>query len=133
MGDGPFPSTMAYRFGAWSADSQPEVVVQWAFDVPHDRQRLSLQVRALAQSGRPGCLLARNDTLVEDSLAGEAKWMQQHWHPMLEEQHAVLEGLLESQVVQVHMDGEPVAERDLQVTQLLSIRQKLLELLRLLQ
>jgi len=111
-----FPSTTALRFGAWASDG--DVIARWDFDEWHHPQRLSMQVRALALTNRPACLL-RQWTVLEESgrearilsghlgwegsLVGEASWMREHWHPLLEEERAVLGGAQAHRVVQVDM------------------------------
>merc|ERR1719291_1525196 len=87
---GSFPSTMAFRYAAW------------AFEAYHHPERLSMQVRAMATSRRPASLLLDDAAQRpgaagapahgrEGSLVGEAAWMRQHWHPLLGEEHGVLE------------------------------------------
>jgi hypothetical protein len=97
-----FPSAAAFRFGAWLA-RDADVVARWDFEAWHHPQRLSMQVRALAFSGRPACLLERwtvldkagANTTVQDgarwdsSLVGEAAWMRTNWYPYLAEERAV--------------------------------------------
>jgi hypothetical protein len=94
-GEGDLPSTMALRYGAWSSDA--EVIAQWDFDDVHHPNRLSMQVRALASAGRPASLdlgdqedgaAARGR---EASIVGEAAWMREHWHPLLDEERGALE------------------------------------------
>lgn len=110
-----FPSVTALRFGAWSAEDA-QVVVHWDFEAWHHPQRLSLQARALAYSARPGCVLKEGKTASEggiraETLAGEAQWMQQNWHPLLNEQFAVLQGLQQDQIVQVSLDDVEGVDR----------------------
>merc|ERR1719333_1840236 len=50
-----YPSATAFRFGAWKSDA--DVVARWDFDVWHNPKQLSMQVRALALSGRPASVL----------------------------------------------------------------------------
>ncbi|CAK0848786.1 unnamed protein product, partial [Prorocentrum cordatum] len=50
-----FPSTMAFRYAAWT--SRAQVIAQWDFEAYHHPERLSMQVRAMASSRRPGSLL----------------------------------------------------------------------------
>mmetsp|Transcript_96444 Transcript_96444/g.241838 ORF Transcript_96444/g.241838 Transcript_96444/m.241838 type:complete len:688 (-) Transcript_96444:98-2161(-) len=108
--EGDFPSTTALRFGAWASDA--DVIVHWSFREWHDPQRLSLQVRALAYTLRPACVLRRRlgpETEREEdawdaTLAGEAAWMREHWHPLLAEQQAVLLGAEARHLVELDMD-----------------------------
>jgi hypothetical protein len=93
-----FPSAAAFRFGAYLAQ-RIDVIARWDFAAWHHPQRLSAQVRALAFSGRPACLLKQwtlldntgaNITTVEgvfwdSSLVGEASWMQSNWYPLVGE------------------------------------------------
>jgi len=94
-GEGDLPSTMALRYGAWSSDA--EVIAQWDFDDVHHPDRLSLQVRALAVAKRPASLdLGDPEDGApaagrEASIVGEAAWMREHWHPLLDEERGVLE------------------------------------------
>jgi hypothetical protein len=99
-----FPSAAALRFGAWIA-RDADIVARWDFNAWHHPHRLSLQVRALALSGRPASLLKRwtivNETganvTVDDgeywdsSLVGEASWMRANWYPYMEEERGALE------------------------------------------
>lgn len=104
-----FPSAMALRFGAWSAGKDAQVIMHWDFEAWHHPQRVHLQVRALAYSARPACVLtegafsAKGD-IQEETLAGEAKWMHENWHPLLDEQLSMLQDLQQDQVVQVSID-----------------------------
>jgi len=93
--EGEFPSTMAYRFGAYIADA--DIIARWDFDAWHHPDRLAMQVRALAHKARPVNRLVawtvRNGTedsrsepgadIGEASLVGEKAWMAEHWHPLL--------------------------------------------------
>jgi len=54
-GDDTFPSSMALRYGAWFSDS--DIIARWELDAFHHPRRLAMQVRALATSSRPACLL----------------------------------------------------------------------------
>lgn len=99
------PSTTAMRFGAWSAGEDAEVIFHWEFEARHDPDRLGLQVRALALGGRPGCLLEKGGDYQEETLAGEAKWMQRHWYPHMAYQRDSLKVWEESQIVEVDMDS----------------------------
>jgi len=104
--DGDFPSSAALRFGAWSASDDTQVVAHWDFHTKHQRDRLLLEVNALAFASRPACVLrhpsARSEGDIQvATLVGEAKWMRRHWHPLLNEQREFLEALEEDQLVQV--------------------------------
>jgi len=103
--EGMFPSTTALRFGAWSVGEDAEAIFHWDVEDSHHPQRLSLQVRALALSARPGSLIENDGSFREESLGGEVKWMQRHWYPLLEGQHQTLQGMQESQIVQVRLDS----------------------------
>lgn len=101
--DPDYPSASTFRFGAWNADAQ--VIARWDFDAWHHRQRLSLQIRAMASAERPISLLrewsvrgSSGDLRVvsggrnwDTSLVGEAAWMREHWYPSLEEGRVALE------------------------------------------
>lgn len=93
---GHFPSTAAFRYGAWSSDA--EVVARWDFGAWHHPRRIAMQVRAMALAARPAGLLAKqslpgsstsgagkplNETGDEASLMGERTWMWEHWYPEL--------------------------------------------------
>jgi hypothetical protein len=91
-----FPSAIAFRFGAYLAKDK-DIIARWDFGAWHHPQRLSAQVRAMAYSGRPACLLKQwtlldnsgaNVTTVEgvfwdSSLVGETNWMRSMWYPLL--------------------------------------------------
>jgi hypothetical protein len=91
-----FPSTTAFRYGAWLA-KDADIIARWDFGAWHHPQRLSAQVQALAFSGRPACLLKQwtlldstgaNVSTVEginwdSSLVGEAAWMRSNWYPLM--------------------------------------------------
>ena len=94
------PSTMALRYGAWT--SKADVIAQWDFEAWHHPDQLSMQVRAMAMSGRPGSLVMDREPLdkiqagahidvLEGSLIGEAAWMREHWHPLLNEERGLME------------------------------------------
>lgn len=116
--EGQFPSTASLRYGAWSA-ADADVIARWNFDEWHHPDRLSMQVRALALTSRPASLLKRwtilagaepgNKTVVSDdlgwegALVGEAKWMGEHWMPLLGEERAILAGVQAHAVAQVDM------------------------------
>jgi hypothetical protein len=115
--DGKFPSTTAYRFGAYVADA--DVIARWDFDAWHHPDRLAMQVRALAHKTRPvNRLLAwtlRNGTedsrsepdesVGEASLVGEKAWMAEHWHPLLGDETATLTSAHLRYLVQLDMPG----------------------------
>jgi hypothetical protein len=93
------PSTMALRYGAWT--SKADLIAQWDYEAWHHPDRLSMQVRALAMSRHPGSLVvdpkSQNSTTglkiqaMEGSLIGQAGWMREHWHPLLDEENGLLE------------------------------------------
>lgn len=109
-----YPSAAAYRFGAWVA-RDADVVARWDFAAWHHPHRLSMQVRALASSARPACLLDRWTTLNDkgnqstavgglhwdSSFVGEAAWMREHWYPDMKEEHAVIAGAHAREVVKL--------------------------------
>eukprot|EP00445_Apocalathium_hangoei_P009453 CAMPEP_0203873664 /NCGR_PEP_ID=MMETSP0359-20131031/19863_1 /ASSEMBLY_ACC=CAM_ASM_000338 /TAXON_ID=268821 /ORGANISM="Scrippsiella Hangoei, Strain SHTV-5" /LENGTH=757 /DNA_ID=CAMNT_0050792365 /DNA_START=123 /DNA_END=2397 /DNA_ORIENTATION=- len=109
-----FPATTDLRYGAWAADGA-DVVASWAFDEWHHPERLSMQVRALAFSSRPACMLRLQAAAgeaseeegstgpSEETLLGEKEWMREHWHPWLQEQNAVLKSAQAFQVVELDM------------------------------
>jgi len=114
FGDGEFPSTTAFRYGAWSADA--DIIAHWDFDEWHHPDRLAMQIRALGLTGRPASILkqwtvlqeGQQSTLFagvgwEGSLVGEAKWMHEHWHPLLQEERVVLESGRDHHLAQVAM------------------------------
>lgn len=115
--DGKFPSTTAFRFGAYVADA--DIIARWDFDAWHHPDRLSLQVRALAQKTRPvSRLLAwtlRNGTedtrsdpdesIGEASLVGEKAWMAEHWYPLLGDETSTLTSTHLRYLVQLDMPG----------------------------
>lgn len=110
-----FPSAAAYRFGAWIA-RDADVIARWDFNAYHHPHRLSLQVRAMAYSQLPACLLKRwtvldksgaNSTTEEgehwdNSLVGEAAWMRSNWYPYIAEERAAFEAHA-SKVVRLDM------------------------------
>merc|ERR1711871_588975 len=55
-----FPSDPALRYAAWASDA--DIVAQWDFDEWHDPNRLGLQVKAMAHSGRHACVLSTSST-----------------------------------------------------------------------
>jgi hypothetical protein len=88
-----FPSNKALRYGAWSADA--DIVARWEFEDWHDPSRLSMQVRALAATARPACILGRKPdqpssgspdqqhVVADSSLLGAKAWMKVYWQPFL--------------------------------------------------
>lgn len=104
-GGGEFPSTAALRFGAWSSNA--DVIAYYNVQEFQHPQRLSLQVRALAYSSRPACImrgLPNQGAVADDStLLGEASWMKEHWHPLLKEQQDVLQVAEARHVVELDM------------------------------
>jgi len=116
--DGKFPSTTAYRFGAYVADDA-DIIARWDFDAWHHPDRLKMQVRALAHKTRPVTrVLAwtlRNGTedtrsepdqsIGEASLVGEKAWMAEHWHPLLGDETSTLTSAHLRYLVQLDMPG----------------------------
>jgi uncharacterized membrane-anchored protein YhcB (DUF1043 family) len=112
-----WPSTTAYRFGAYVADA--DVIARWDFDAWHHPDRLSMQVRALAHKNRPvNRLLAwtlRNGTkdvraepdesIGETSLVGEKVWMSEHWYPLLGDETSTVTSAHLRSLVQLDMPG----------------------------
>jgi len=94
--NGAVPSTLALRFGAWSAEA--DIIARWDFiSSGHQPQRLAMQVHALATAVRPACLMKQLDDVSDtkisgdpSSIIGEISWMREHWQPLLKEEHAVL-------------------------------------------
>jgi len=117
-GEGGFPSTTTLRYGAYSADA--DIIVNWKFAAWHHPERLALQVRALAFAERPASTLRRNqphqqqqkeeehkeevpEEAWDESLAGEAAWMRENWHPLLSEQRSVTLDNQAHELVEVDM------------------------------
>lgn len=107
-----FPSATAMRYAAWT--SKADVIARWDLYEFHHTERLSMQVRALASAARPGCVLQRPALRAakggevgefwEESLIGEAAWMQKHWHPYLgTSDQSVLEGAQGYHMVEVEL------------------------------
>merc|ERR1719401_2905185 len=86
-------ATLAFRYGAWLA-GDADVIAHWDFFAWYHPERLATQVRALAFSGRPACLLDSWTVLdgktdqrsvvsegdqSEDTLVGEASWIRRYW------------------------------------------------------
>eukprot|EP00418_Pyrodinium_bahamense_P076310 CAMPEP_0179073022 /NCGR_PEP_ID=MMETSP0796-20121207/32356_1 /TAXON_ID=73915 /ORGANISM="Pyrodinium bahamense, Strain pbaha01" /LENGTH=738 /DNA_ID=CAMNT_0020770201 /DNA_START=121 /DNA_END=2337 /DNA_ORIENTATION=- len=107
----PFPSTSGMRYGAWVTDA--DAIARWDFDEWHHPHRLSLQVRAMALSSRPACLLqpagdAINGLSREASIVGEAAWMRRHWKPLASDEWEVLAGVQAHRVVELrHAEALP--------------------------
>jgi hypothetical protein len=124
-----YPSTAAFRFGAWKSDA--EVIARWDFDAWHNPKQLSMQVRALALSGRPACVLKRwsvrgraggaldhrtaegGDDRADAALVGEAVWMRQHWYPLLDGLNIAASTARAHHVVQVDMPTLNIYDEDL--------------------
>jgi len=109
-----FPSDPALRYAAWASDA--DVVAQWDFDEWHDPSRLSLQVRAMAHTGKHACVLSTSSTShsQEDeakeisvvSLVGERSWMKEHWHPFSRRKLEVTETFLAGELVELNMQNK---------------------------
>jgi hypothetical protein len=109
-----FPSNPALRYAAWSSDA--DVIAQWDPDEYHDPDRLSLQVRAMAFANKHACVLSTKSTshsqeeeetkeLHHVSLMGERSWMQQHWHPLSDEESRVTEEFKAGEIVELDMQN----------------------------
>eukprot|EP00747_Dinoflagellata_sp_TGD_P024884 gnl/TRDRNA2_/TRDRNA2_130867_c0_seq1.p1 gnl/TRDRNA2_/TRDRNA2_130867_c0~~gnl/TRDRNA2_/TRDRNA2_130867_c0_seq1.p1 ORF type:complete len:555 (+),score=107.00 gnl/TRDRNA2_/TRDRNA2_130867_c0_seq1:48-1712(+) len=91
-GNEQLPSTTGLRYGAWSA-GDADVIARWDFGEQHHHQRLSTQVRAMAQTARPASIVKQPDETAKGSeeddagqetdLIGEKKWMEKFWYPLL--------------------------------------------------
>jgi hypothetical protein len=109
-----FPSDPALRYAAWTSDA--DVIAQWDFNEWHDPSRLSLQVRAMAHSGRHACVLSTMSTshsqededkeISQVSLVGERSWMKVHWHPFSRRKSEVLEVFKAGSIVEVDMQNK---------------------------
>jgi len=103
--DGEFPSTAAFRFGAWT--TKADIIARWDFEEWHHPERLTLQVKALAMTSRPASLLQPKGTHGinasdrEATLIGEAKWMREEWYPFLKHGSDILEEERTHHIVQV--------------------------------
>eukprot|EP00929_Paragymnodinium_shiwhaense_P005275 TRINITY_DN106_c0_g1_i1.p1 TRINITY_DN106_c0_g1~~TRINITY_DN106_c0_g1_i1.p1 ORF type:complete len:893 (-),score=215.80 TRINITY_DN106_c0_g1_i1:129-2807(-) len=102
---GDFPSTTAFRYGAWAADG--EVIARWNVDEWYHPHRLTMQIESMLLSGRPVSLLKTwtvhgsadgvFETNITDkigwegSLVGESSWMKSHWMPLLSEERHMLD------------------------------------------
>jgi hypothetical protein len=108
-----FPSAAALRYGAWS--SHADIVARWDFDEWHDPSRLSMQIRAMAMTSRPACMIKHPHEVDKDdegkvvpitsSLAGERSWMDKHWRPYSEGGQT----FVYSHVVDVDMQNDRLA------------------------
>jgi len=121
-----YPSTAAFRYGAWLADA--DVVARWDFDAWHHPDRLAIQVRALGLTGRPAAMLTNwtvhhgngeNRTESQGSrwdggLLGETKWMRDHWYPFINEQKDSLDAADNRYVVKVSMPELMVYDAELE-------------------
>lgn len=97
-------SPASFRFGAWRAEKEgADLIVRWDLEAYHGRERLEMQVRALAFSDRAACVLHQPGSPLstaaadgmewgERTLMGEAKWMRQFWYPVLDQTESLLEG-----------------------------------------
>jgi len=110
FGDNVFSSGAALRYGAWSSDA--DVVARWDFEEWHDPSRLSMQIRALAKTSRPACVIrlprdANNQQAFSgSSLVGERSWMNKHWHPLAPEESTLLETSEAAHVVKLDMQSD---------------------------
>jgi len=117
FGEGRFISSTAYRYGGWLARNS-DITAQWDFDAWHHPLQLSMQVRAMAVSGRPCSVVTWVTDFNVDgtksnavqggfgqhgSMVGETSWMRKNWMPMIEEEQSVPSGLHAREVVQVDM------------------------------
>lgn len=109
-----FPTNQALRYGAWSADAG--VIARWEFDEWHDPSRLSMQVRALAATARPACILEgkpeqptggstdKKPVVADTSLIGARSWMKVYWKPLpLQESEEEVVPPPEAHIVQLKM------------------------------
>jgi len=109
-GDGDYPSTAAYRFGAWKSDA--DIIARWDFSGWSSPQRLKMQVRAMVLASRPACIVNRHIGVLaanassdadERTTMGEATWMRHHWFPLQHSVRPMLEGYVAPQVVRLDM------------------------------
>lgn len=101
------PSTTAFRYGAWVAGNDADVVARWDLDAWHHPNRLAMQVRALGLTGLPVSLLKQRTLVTDDghtpvtylkdgfrgtssvgfgwpeSLVAERSWAEKNWAPLL--------------------------------------------------
>mmetsp|Transcript_111762 Transcript_111762/g.193725 ORF Transcript_111762/g.193725 Transcript_111762/m.193725 type:complete len:743 (+) Transcript_111762:93-2321(+) len=116
-----FPSSAALRYGAWSTDA--DVVARWEFEEWHDPKRLSMQVRAMAATSKPACILqstpdqSRKTDLKaeafvqETSLIGERSWMKAYWQPFSGKENANVVSPPAAHLVQLAMTA-PQPKKD---------------------
>jgi hypothetical protein len=117
FGEGKFISSTAYRYGGWLA-KDADITAQWDFDAWHHPLQLSMQVRAMAISGRPSSVVTwvtdystdgtKSSTVQggigqHGSMVGETSWMRKFWMPLIEDEQFVPSGLHAREVVQVDM------------------------------
>jgi hypothetical protein len=121
-----YPSTAAFRYGAWLADA--DIVARWDFDSWHHPNRLAMQVRALGLTGRPAAMLTNwtvhhgdgenrtesQGSRWDGSLLGETKWMRDHWYPFINEQKDSLDAADNRYVVKINMPELMVYDADLE-------------------
>lgn len=106
-GSSQLPSTAAFRYGAWLSDADVIARLDYkGFDSWPNPRRLAMQVKALALSGRPACLLeeqpsANSTAAAASTIVGEAQWMREEWYPLLGEELAVLEHAQSDRVVRL--------------------------------
>lgn len=110
-----FPSDPAFRYAAWSSDA--DVIAHWDADEYHDPDRLRLQVRAMAYSNRPACVLSTSSAshsqeeeetkeIHHVSLIGERAWMKAHWHPISREESEVMDAFKAGDIVELDMQNK---------------------------
>lgn len=95
--------TVAYRYGAWSA--QADVIVRYDLQASHHPSRISTQIKALALAKRPVSRLPSVHSpqeAGETSLVGEKVWMEKYWQPLLTDESNIL--LHDSTAHIVHVD-----------------------------
>jgi len=107
-----FPTNKALRYGAWAADADADVIARWEFDEWHDPSRLSMQVRALAATARPACIVGTKPitdqklVVADTSLAGARSWMKVYWKPLpLHESEEEVVPPPEAHIVQLKMQN----------------------------
>jgi len=113
-GIGSFPSTADLRFGAWSAAEDAQVIVHWSWEAKHSPDRLAMQVRAMAYSGRPVSLLQGARTLrdgfhqenwvetQDETIAGYRPFIWKNWYPQMDQPETPT-GIDDGKVVVVDM------------------------------
>lgn len=109
-----FPSDPALRYAAWASDA--DVIAQWDFDAWHDPSSLSMQVRAMAHTGKHASVLSMSSTshsqedegkeISLSSIVGERSWMKEHWHPFSKRILEVNETFKAGQLVELDMDNK---------------------------